>query len=207
MVQGLIPKTRLTFAQWRLFRCISKNRPTKGIGMDDVVQQSLRRAITNVRSGEANKLRKFIEQHIETHSHIVLSVMQVFHQQNNFTHIRQTIDHFQYAVDLGWNYADCAFRMIHEAFVETGHMNLTLEQERALIVLEDSRWEKDYTVHGGMMRGGRKDDPCVAQAVIERPHDVQRIIELANMGSWSRVAQIESMLDGSTTKVLSEGAL
>lgn len=117
--------------------------------------------------------------------------------------VELVLKHFGFASSLD----TCApADVIDRALGNMDNIALSLEQEQALVRLESSRWAKTR-------RAGTGEQPLhhyeafVTRAVIERPQDVGRIVELAQRGKCESLPQINAVLDARVAVALSEGAL
>lgn len=147
----------------------------------------------------------FLKNHRGTYS----KVFDVFWTQLESPHALRQISlivrHFDYAVELGWLYETSASSLIMFALKE--HYDLTVEQERALIRLEDSKWFKACTTTSSRSHAVKTYSPCVEEYVIHNPARVEEVIVMAANRTLSHAGQIAALLDGGSIPVLSDGAL
>lgn len=155
-------------------------------------------------------LRKFIESHTAAFSDVARAVFTVLDKYSDAeTRILIVMRNYDHAMELGWKYAPTSIPMILEGIDEAREWltNLTPEQESALLVLEDSQWVKKYTINGGGMQRSYQYHPSVRTVVLERPQDIDRIIDAARHGNPQHAAHLTALLDGTIHTPLSEGAL
>jgi hypothetical protein len=171
--------------------------------------------ISKLPSSTAVEARKFITNNSSVHPGFAMAVVGIL--QNYFDanrRITTVMRNFDHAVDLGWLYAPAAFRIIlesideaHDYPHETDGMEFTAEQESALLVLGDSQWDKSGTYGTSNTRRLYDCGNAVVSVVLERPHEIDAIIDVARKTDISHSAHLISILDGEITMVLGEGAL
>jgi hypothetical protein len=121
--------------------------------------------------------------------------------------LAKTIGNFYYARDkLGWAYAPAAFDFMMDGLPDE---KLSTEQARAVLKLENTLYTKDLTPKGGNIATTKREKypECFAQTAIERPQDIDRIIEIAETRTVHHAAHLDALLDDNVMPVLAEGAL
>lgn len=207
--QITIVKERRT-AHQALYRVIKNDPETESLEDGDLWD-----AISKLPASTAVDTHKFIANNSSVHPGFAMGVVGVL--QNYFDadrRIRTVMRNFDNAIDLGWLYAPAAFRLILESIDEvhdyphkTDGVEFTAEQESALLILGDSQWNKSCTY--GTSNTTRVYDcgNAVQDVVLERPHEIDAIIDVARKTDISHSAHLTAILDGEITMVLGEGAL
>jgi hypothetical protein len=160
--------------------------------------------VDRISSGYAHRLCLLMEENPEHRTDIVLG----FAKMGNLyfgleRRVELALDHFDFAVSLG----TCApFDVIERALGNFDDTDLSNEQHRSLIRLENSRWTNTR-------KAGTTEQPLhhyeafVTRVVLDRPQDTDRIIALAQSGSCGNMLQMNAVLDGEVIAALSEGML
>lgn len=190
---------------------VVKNDPAT----ENLAEGDLWHAISKLPAATAVETRKFIARNSSTHPGFATEVVGVL--QNYFDanrRIRIVMRNFDHAVSLGWLYAPAAFNLILESIDEvhnyphdTGKAEFTAEQEAALLTLGDSQWNKTCTYGTRNMTRVYDCGYAVQDVALERPHEIDAIINVARRKDISHAAHLTAILDGEITMVLGEGAL
>ena len=196
-------------AQSELVRVILDGLPT---GRDSHVpnfRDALEDSAKQLPAETCHKARDFIEENICLHEGIASLVVDVLGRRDSDAALNRLMDNFSYMEDLGWRFAGALAGMVLRSFPSTViHRDLTVEQQHALIRLEDAQWDKSFLPVGGkkhrILRLACND---VASVVVQRPEDIDRIIELARDRNPKAVDDYLSLLDTGSVKSLSSGAL
>lgn len=172
---------------------------------ESVRHKAVKAAEKHITPEFAAEILSFVKRHQEIYDNALDDVWGCLLQPQHVRQLRIAINHFEYALELGWLYRSSAMLLIWESLSE--HYDLTIEQERALIRLEDSRWYKEYTVDGGRCHKVNEYGPCVAQFVASNPEKVEAVIAVASIHPIKHEGQLVSLLEGRSTPVLTDGAL
>jgi hypothetical protein len=165
--------------------------------------------IHKISDATALKLLKFMSQRTPDHDSLPADLVRALSRYSDVaSRVNIIIRNFDRAVEMGWTYSPNAVRFVLEAIDEVrGNRQFTPEQEEALLLLENSRWIKEYTHNGGSMKTKYRCHPCVRGVVVERPQDVEEIIEVASRHFVETAPQLIAILDGDVDLPLSGGAL
>lgn len=165
--------------------------------------------INKITDATALKLHRFMSQRRTEHDSLPADLARTLSRYSDVTsRVNIIVRNFDRAVDMGWGYAPNALRFVLEAIDDVrGNRQFTPEQEEALLLLEDSRWIKEYTRSGGSMKTRYQCHPCVREVAVERPQDIDMIIEVASRHYIQTVPQLTAILDGDVDLPLSGGAL
>lgn len=128
---------------------------------------------------EALALVRFVDRRTFTHNDITIGVRNVVECYAGLSApFSRIIRHFDHAVSMGWKYAPDTFMMILDG-LRDADISTTIEQERALVLLEESRWSKKYAYRGGAREERFVYDSSFTELAKARPSDIGRIIPLA----------------------------
>lgn len=166
--------------------------------------------VTKLSPQTAVGLRKFLNERTEEHDTLAFDALHVLSKYADAdSRINIVMRHLDHAIDLGWKYTTIAIPMILEAIDEKRgyYQNFTQEQETALLLLEDSKWNKKYTTNGGSRWRLYSCHQSVAEVALERPQDIDRIISVARQHDPQHAAHLIAILDGEITSPLGDGAL
>lgn len=163
----------------------------------------------------AVQARKFISRNTLKHSDISPVVFNILSTYSDAeTRLLILMRNFDRAVELGWRYAPSASKFILEAIDENreskyakDYKELTAEQEAALLILEDSQWNKSCTYSRSQMSRRYTCGKATVEVVLERPQDVAVIIEVARVTDVTHAAHLIAVLDGEIQSALGSGAL
>lgn len=163
----------------------------------------------------AVEARKFISRNTLKHTDISSVVVGILNKYSDAeTRLLIVMRNFDRAVELGWLYAPSASTFILNAIDEhrgyrysENYTELTLEQEAALLLLEDSQWNKTCTYGRSQMFRRYTCGEAAVEVTLERPHDVAAIIEIARATDVTHSAQLIAILDGEIQTALGSGAL
>lgn len=148
-----------------------------------------------------------VQKHLKRRNGTSLSIMDVLEFSDNPNgELRRITDHFDFAYrKLDWGYPARACEFIVDSLPDEG---LTIEQERSVLRLQNSLYEKDLTPAGGSSnKNGYAYNDAATQCAIERPQDIDRIIALAQTRNPLNVADYNALLDSEVAGVLAEGDL
>lgn len=135
--------------------------------------------IRSLTRDEALALVRFVDRRTFTHNDITIGVRNVVECCAGLSApFSRIIRHFDHAVSMGWKYAPDAFMMILDG-LRDADISTTIEQERALVLLEESRWSKKYAYRGGAREERFVYDSSFTELAKARPSDIGRIIPLA----------------------------
>lgn len=157
---------------------------------DEFGGASIKRLVRKVIRGEMQGLSgdaamhtvEIINVHKSVHTSVTTNVWQVLSSHND---PEKTLTkagwHFDYALELGWLCSANLFGLIDRAFYGVGNASaLSLEQDRALIRLEDSRWRKQMTPESGTKYEiHTRYNAATVNVAITHPHLIERVIDIA----------------------------
>lgn len=166
--------------------------------MDYELRQLDRRLIAQV--------SKFIKGKRARHKGVSESIIRIIFRGNAGPRLRAVMKHFDYTHELGWKYQGDVVTLIDKVLI-TDRDGLTTEQERALIALEDSHWDKEYVYDRAYREPQYAYGDFVREVALSRPQDIDRIITIVQTNTVQHAGHIEALLDGYGAPVLAEGAL
>jgi hypothetical protein len=166
--------------------------------MDHELRQLDRRLIAQV--------TKFIKTKRERHKGVSASIIRIIFRGNAEPRLRAVMKHFDYTHELGWKYQGDVVTLIDKVLI-SDRDGLTMEQERALIALEDSHWDKQYVYDRAYREPQYAYGDFVSDVAVSRPQDIDRIIAIVQTGTVRHAGHLEAILDGYGAPTLAEGAL
>jgi len=195
-------------ARQQLFDCMMENVPN-GMNPSQSVRNSVWNSLKELDASTAEKVQGMILTHRAKHHNIALLPWDALERLNPKESLNRIVDNFDYMAALGWGYPAAMPGLVLRAFPnEPWAKNLTTEQQHALLRLEDSRWQKNFTSEGGTKTKIRPTDPaCVEEVVVARPRDIERIIDLAATRQPESIEHYLALLDIATPEPMKEGLL
>jgi hypothetical protein len=172
-------------------------------------------SISKLSRETAIQARKFISRNTLKHTDISSVVFNILSRYSDAeTRMLIVMRNFDHAVELGWRYAPSASTFILDAIDEhresrysKDYTELTPEQEAALLILEDSQWDKSCTYGHSRMSRKYTCGKAAVEVTLERPQDVAAIIEVARATDVTHAAHLIAVLDGEIQSALGSGAL
>lgn len=204
-MRSLVQKVRLARDHAALLRTMRKYAPNT-YSVSEYQDRELENRIRHFDSQTARRLDEFITSHIEDHDSIARDMRNLIENHTTDIALVRMIEHFDYAVELGWNYAPSALRFIRDALSNLDVLHLNSRQMRIAIAIEDSQWDKEYTTGSGMMKRAYQFHACVTEAAVERPRDMDNIIDVARKHNPQTIQQVYALVDG-VAPAISDGAL
>ena len=171
-----------------------------------------RQVVTKLSPATAIKVREFINRNILRHQGIAANMLVIL--ENYFDaepRVNLVIRNFDHAVGLGWSDAtNFVLEATDESreILSSQNVELTPEQETALIILGDAEWRKGFHPASaerytqGYALGG-----AVREVVLARPHDIAAIIEIMQNAEIKHAAHLTAVLDGEIVPTLGAGVL
>lgn len=197
-------------AREELFECLMLNVPN-GMNPAPEVRRSVRDSLDRIDAVTAHKVKTLVEDRRSEHTIIVLMVWDSLERRTPNGALRRIADNFDYILRIGWGYTGTLPGYILRAFPkELIDAELTTEQQQALLRLEDSRWRKDFTVDGGsktLIRKKELDIHEINDLVLSRPHDIERIIDLAVTRQPQNIDDYLAVLGSAAPEPLKDGEL
>lgn len=195
-------------ARESLSECLINNVPD-GMNPAQEVRESVRKTLDNIDAATARKVEALVGTRRAEHQNIVLMVWDVLERRDpNYT-LNRIVDNFDYIIQLGWGYTGAMPGFALRAFPsELVRVELTADQQHALLRLEDSRWDKNFTVEGGNKSSIRsRDIKEITDVVLSRPYDVERIIDIAVTRKPESAEHYIALLNSDAPKPLKDGEL
>lgn len=172
-------------------------------------RDALNDSILQLTTETADKTVLFIQEQVPTHKDVAALVVDVLNRRDSDAAMNRIIDNFDYFNSLGWTFVKPLAGMVLGSFPSNLiHQDLSTEQQHALIRLHDAQWETRFTPAGGTKsQVWRPKCKSLAELVVERPGDAERIISLAVERNLSTVGEYMVLLDAAGAPSLSAGAL
>lgn len=196
-------------ARDELFECMMVNVPD-GMNPSPESRKSVRGSLEQIDATTARKVMTLVEDRRAEHVIVVLMVWD-FLQRGKAPNaaLNRAADNFDYIIQIGWVYTGSIPGFTLRAFSgQLMEAELTTEQQHALLRFEDSRWDKEMTKEGGSKSLIRpKDIDGITAVVVARPHEIERIIDLATTRKPESVEHYLTLLDSPAPEPLKDGEL
>jgi hypothetical protein len=192
----------------KLSDCLLINVPD-GMNPAPEVRASVRKSLDKIDAVTAHKVETLVDTRRADHHTIVLMVWDVLERRDSNAALNRIADNFDYITQIGWGCTGAMPGFVLRAFpIELVGANLTTDQQRALLRLEDSRWHKNFTPEGGNKSSIRSTDiKEITEVVLSRPYDVERIIDLATTRKPKSAEHYFALLDSDAPEPLKDGEL
>lgn len=188
-------------ARNRFFRVTGTDRR-----WDREPRRDMNQALLQINAGVINQVSRLIGSQRKHHRGISEAIIRVINRGDSERCLSAVVAHFDYTHSLGWDYQGDVITLI-EKVIGPHREALTREQERALIALEDSHWDKEYVCDKAYLDPQYAYDDFVSEVVLSRPHDIDQIIAIVQTTTVHHAGHLDALLDGYGANSLAEGAL